>query len=239
MVRTLASYDPKTHFLVPSGQSIFDPMVFGKFDLKTQKVVPKGSQESPLHHFDLIAARANRWISQGHVGLNTDRYDLILDLLPEGKGKCIDACTASPETRVSKRVSSKGYEYQAIDLNGDGRLSLKENLTCLSFADSSIQVVMSLDTLEHIPDWPKAVQEIYRILKTDGFVLVNVPCYYFERRTGEPIQPGVDPWDHTRYFSVYEFIDEFEKCGFIFLRIQFQMDFGSLICVMTKNGLVV
>lgn len=41
--------------------------------------------------------------------------------------------------------------------------------------DSSVDIVITEDVLEHVPDLEKALEEIQRILKTDGFHIFTVP----------------------------------------------------------------
>jgi len=50
-----------------------------------------------------------------------------------------------------------------------------ETLTRLTFPDSSFDLLLSFDVLEHIPDYKAAVSEIYRTLKPGGTVLFSVP----------------------------------------------------------------
>lgn len=50
-----------------------------------------------------------------------------------------------------------------------------EDLQRLSFADTSIDLVLSTDVLEHMPDPYKAHREIFRVLKPGGRHIVTVP----------------------------------------------------------------
>ena len=45
----------------------------------------------------------------------------------------------------------------------------------MSFADSSIDVIIHSDTLEHVPDSTEALRECRRILKPDGHLFYTVP----------------------------------------------------------------
>jgi SAM-dependent methyltransferase len=50
-----------------------------------------------------------------------------------------------------------------------------EDLTKLSFKDNQFNVVISLEVLEHIPDYKTALKEIYRVLKSGGTFVFSVP----------------------------------------------------------------
>jgi SAM-dependent methyltransferase len=50
-----------------------------------------------------------------------------------------------------------------------------EDLTNLSFSDSCFEFILSFDVLEHIPDYLKAVEQCYRCLRPDGYMLLSVP----------------------------------------------------------------
>jgi len=50
-----------------------------------------------------------------------------------------------------------------------------EDLTNLSFANAEFDLVISCDVLEHIPDYPKALEEIFRVLKKGGYFIFSVP----------------------------------------------------------------
>jgi len=225
-------YDPQRDLLVPAGQSIYDPAVFGCYDLATQMVVPRSDQPVPFN-LDLVTQRAQRQRKQGGGRLETGRYKVVLPRLPHGRGICLDACTNNPMPYVVETVEARGYTYQPIDLLGLNEVR-REDLTALSFADNSIAAIISCDTLEHIPDYPSAVREMLRVLEPGGVALVHMPVYYFDRAEGEPIRPGVDPYDHTRYFSAREMLATFESAGFAIMRAEFIFDYGALFATLLK-----
>jgi len=49
------------------------------------------------------------------------------------------------------------------------------DLTYLSFSDSSFDIIICNHVLEHISDESKALNEIYRVLKPDGWAILQVP----------------------------------------------------------------
>ncbi len=50
-----------------------------------------------------------------------------------------------------------------------------ESLCALTFADGSFDRLVSLDVLEHIPDYEQAFRECARVLKTGGMMMWSVP----------------------------------------------------------------
>ncbi len=53
----------------------------------------------------------------------------------------------------------------------------RANAEALPIQSAKFDIVVTLDTVEHIPDDYKAVSEISRILKPGGVILLNVPAY--------------------------------------------------------------
>ena len=43
----------------------------------------------------------------------------------------------------------------------------------LTFENNQFDMILSLDVLHHIPNWKKALNEISRVLKPDGFYIIN------------------------------------------------------------------
>lgn len=223
---------PIDSVVMPAGQSIYDPAVFGRYDLASQRVVPKDSGAERPFHLDLVTAAAQRYRSQGAV-LEGDRYRVALSWLPRGRGICLDACSSNPRPDVTERVSAAGYEYLPID-NQFIEGVRQEDLTRLTLEDASVSCVLSVDTLEQIPDYRAAVGEIFRVLGQRGTAIFHVPCYYFDKPTGEQIGPGVDPWGHVRYFSARELMAAYDAAGFVNLRTTFIFDYGAVVSALAK-----
>lgn len=58
-----------------------------------------------------------------------------------------------------------------------------EDLLCLSYGDSEFDLVVTSDTLEHVPDLTKALAEIERVLKPGGRHVFTVPVVWDGRKT--------------------------------------------------------
>lgn len=52
-----------------------------------------------------------------------------------------------------------------------------EDLTKLSFADDTFELIVSQDVFEHIPDFSQAFRECFRTLKANGTLVISVPFF--------------------------------------------------------------
>ena len=81
----------------------------------------------------------------------------------------------APETILTNLFKSyKNVEYLTADLEPKKAMVI-ENITHLSFANNSFDIIFCSHVLEHIQDDKKAMREILRILKPDGFAILQVP----------------------------------------------------------------
>lgn len=107
-----------------------------------------------------------------------------------------------------------------------------EDLTNLSFKDDSFDHVLSFDCFEHIPNYPKAISESFRILTNGGTIFFSVPFSLHSPQNitrarvtpegtvehlMEPEYHG-DPMNKTdclcyQYFG-WEMFNDFKKSGF-------------------------
>jgi SAM-dependent methyltransferase len=58
-----------------------------------------------------------------------------------------------------------------------------ENLSSLTYADASFDLVLTSETLEHVPDLDRALSEIRRVLVPGGFHLFTIPLLPTQHRT--------------------------------------------------------
>ncbi len=83
--------------------------------------------------------------------------------------------------RVKRRFpDAVGSEYlrDGTRRGGCNRDGIRhEDLTALSFADESFDALISLEVMEHIPDFRKAFSECARVLKPKGKMLLSVPYH--------------------------------------------------------------
>ena len=97
-----------------------------------------------------------------------------------------------------------------------------EDATRLSFADNSFDVIIGNHIMEHIPDDEKALQEMYRVLKSGGMAILQVPYSTTIYNTLETLQIN-DPqkqaaWygqkDHVRIYALQDYVSRLRKAGF-------------------------
>ena len=93
-------------------------------------------------------------------------------------------------------VGDAEVDYAHLDITG--------NLRKIPLADNSIDVIICIQVLEHLPDPWKVIEELYRILKPGGKIFASCP-------QGEP-QHQV-PYDFYRY-TIYGLRSIFEQHHF-------------------------
>ena len=70
--------------------------------------------------------------------------------------------------------------------HGVPRWIRREDVTALGFADAELDAVISLDVLEHVPDFEKALREFARVLRPGAPLVLTVP-FYDDRQRSETI----------------------------------------------------
>jgi SAM-dependent methyltransferase len=235
--RRQALYNPNENLLVTRRQSVFDPTIFGTYDLSTHRVVPLDSSDRGVLGlgFDEVSARARAFVNScDRVVVTSDRYEQVLALLQPGTGIVLDASVSHVDANVRRSVERLGYEYAPIGIEGDGVAVRREDVRKLTLADGSISRIISLDTLEHVERYEEGLREFHRVLEHGGVLFTHVPCYFTEREASVPIDPALDPWGHVRYFSARELLSQLMLTGLVILRASFQLDYGAALIVAAK-----
>ncbi len=133
---------------------------------------------------------------------------------------------AAPEKILSEYFQSRtDIQYTAIDLEPDAYNysvnTIAMDLTDLKFEDNSFDVIICSHVLEHVPDDTKAMREIHRVLKADGWAILNVPVNEKRAKTFEDVTIN-DPKkqlelfgqpDHVRIYG-RDYVDRLKQTGF-------------------------
>lgn len=77
------------------------------------------------------------------------------------------------EELANLRSIFPGKTFIGCDMRNGNGVDWIENVECLSLEDESAGAVVILDTLEHVENCFKALDEIHRILKKDGIVIMS------------------------------------------------------------------
>jgi SAM-dependent methyltransferase len=111
--------------------------------------------------------------------------------------------------------------YRSADLSRPD-VDERVDLTAMDvYADKSVDIMLCSYVLEHIPDDRKAMREINRVLKPDGFGILLVPLVVGLDETNE--DPSINTealrWkyfgaaDHVRQYGKRDFIDRLHAAG--------------------------
>jgi len=71
-----------------------------------------------------------------------------------------------------------GREYQGIDVRPGPGVDFVADVEDLPFPTSSVGTVLALNTFEHVPHFWRGFDEIFRVLRPDGVLLVSAPFYF-------------------------------------------------------------
>ena len=116
------------------------------------------------------------FVSRRRLALNLlDRFSTTGPTLDVGCG------TGAVLAELQKQGEAFGVDLSGTALEFAAERGLvnlvKADAQALPFVGETFQSVVSLDTLEHVPDDQAAAREIARILKPGGVAVINVPAF--------------------------------------------------------------
>lgn len=125
----------------------------------------------------------------------------------------------APELFLARRLRPRlGPGYITADLDSS-RAMMEMDITDIQYPDESFNIIYCSHVLEHVSDDRKAMREFYRVLKTDGWVVLSVPITV-EKTIEDPKISDPEErmrlfgqWDHVRAYG-QDFSDRLRKEGF-------------------------
>lgn len=121
------------------------------------------------------------------------------------ESKPMKAIHFAPEKSITKQLQSySNIEYLSVDINPK-RAMKEEDITNISFADNSFDLIFCSHVLEHIVDDRKAMRELYRILKPNGFAILQVPLKKGLDKTYEDFSI-TDPKEREIAFGLHDHV---------------------------------
>lgn len=85
---------------------------------------------------------------------------------------------AGQESVADLRTLFPGRCYLGVDVRPGRGVDLLANVEALPYPDGSIGTILALSTLEHVPRFWHAFEEMHRVLRPDGALLVSCPFYF-------------------------------------------------------------
>lgn len=130
----------------------------------------------------------------------------------------------APEQAFYKRFrKQKNLIYTTTDLNSP-LADVKADICNLPFDNNSFDVILCNHVLEHIPDDTKAMKELYRILKPNGWGVFQIPQDLNREKTFED-DSITDKKERAKIFGQYDHVRIYGRDYFNKLRqIGFTVD---------------
>ena len=135
----------------------------------------------------------------------------------------------APE-KVLGEALAKGQleEYISGDLDSP-RAMVKLDVTDLKFPDGSFDCVICNHVLEHVPNDRQAMRELFRVLKPQGFAVLQVPIALSQPATVEDLETAspedrelrFGQADHVRLYGT-DYVDRLDSVGFDVEEIKWQ-----------------
>ncbi|PZU94866.1 MAG: methyltransferase [Pseudanabaena sp.] len=127
----------------------------------------------------------------------------------------------APEPRLKEVLqSSPNLDYLTADFYVD-TVMVKMDITDIQYPDNSFDAIICNHVLEHIIDDGKAMSELYRTLKPEGWAILQVPISHVLESTyedssivtkqGRELAFGQD--DHVRIYAD-DYVDRLTQVGF-------------------------
>jgi SAM-dependent methyltransferase len=138
----------------------------------------------------MIYAREGKFCEWCHTNLRCRQLaKAIVDSVNERLGtnaSCLDRLCADARIRELRiaEINSAGNLHKFLaripnlkysEFSNKVSEATSEDLTRLSYTDSSFDLIITSDTLEHVPDVDLALSEIRRVLKPGGLHIFTVP----------------------------------------------------------------
>jgi SAM-dependent methyltransferase len=130
----------------------------------------------------------------------------------------------APEQAFYKRFKrQKNLEYVTTDLNSP-LADVKADICHLPFENESFDVILCNHVLEHIPNDKKAMEELFRVMKPEGWGVFQIP-QDMNRETTFEDDSITDKKERAKIFGQYDHVRIYGKDYFDKLRaVGFQVE---------------
>jgi SAM-dependent methyltransferase len=122
-------------------------------------------------------------------------YKLIADLVPED-AKVLDlGCGVGHSFHLLDPRETVGFDADPHALEGQDRETVVGDMRTLPFEDNSFQAVISVQSIEHVPDPERVLGQVRRIIELNGTAIFVTPNRLTFGRPDEII----DPFHYVEY----------------------------------------
>lgn len=136
----------------------------------------------------------------------------------------------APEQEFYKRFKKQqNLDYTTTDLVSP-LADVKADICNLPFDDNSFEIIFCNHVLEHIPDDTKAMEELYRVMKPNGWGIFQIP-QDLSRETTFADDSITDAKERAKIFGQYDHVrvygrDYFDKLRSIGFKVE-EVDYTS------------
>ncbi len=105
--------------------------------------------------------------------------------------------------------------HEAVGMHGGGNWGCAAgNILALPFPEASFDLVVCAEVMEHIPEDSRAANEVMRVLKPGGTLVVSVPRFYPEKICWKLSRQYYSAnGGHVRIYRKQSIRELFENCG--------------------------
>jgi ubiquinone/menaquinone biosynthesis C-methylase UbiE len=136
--------------------------------------------------FAYLMPKQTQVIGNNNVTQREEWLQKTLSNIPAGL-KILDAGAGELQyKRLCKHLQYVSQDFAQYDGKGDGhglqtqsfdnsKIDIVSDITAIPVADSSFDAVMCIEVFEHIPNPNKAFEELNRVLKKGGYLIITAP----------------------------------------------------------------
>ncbi|MGG6294827.1 methyltransferase domain-containing protein [Leptolyngbya sp. AN02str] len=181
-----------------------------------------GYYGSPPRRKDFLAAKADfvhemvRWGGLNHLPAGTTVLDVGCGIGGSSRILARDYGFDVTGITISPQQVKRAQELTPPDVNAKFRV---DDAMALSFPDESFDVVWSVEAGPHMPDKATFAQELLRVLKPGGILVVadwnqrddrQKPLNFWEKPVMKQL---LDQWSHPAFSSIEGFAEQLEATG--------------------------
>ncbi|MBR0711010.1 class I SAM-dependent methyltransferase [Bradyrhizobium liaoningense] len=167
-------------------------------------------------HMDMLRESGSR--ADAHVV----RYALAASLVRPGDtvldcacglgyGSAVIAATSQAAQIIGVDVDAKAVAYANANYGGPNlRFETGDASRLQHLADASVDLIVSMETIEHVENWTAVAKEFARVLKPDGRLVASVPDRWSDETGSDPnpYHHHVFDWAKLREGLVEDFVVE-------------------------------